>query len=418
MRLVNRNERPPGRFGSKLVLIGLAVFLAVPACAVAQTTQKKKSQTIVPETKATARDSLDLNAQRGKSCGADSKPAISAALKQRGDGFPIISGSNVTFVYRGEAKTVEIAGDFTDWRPKGLQFSGVDGMMAKCFRMSFHKTSRLEYKLIVDGNWIVDPLNPKKISNGVGGENSVLEMPGYEPTKWAGDFDTTLSTGISKIDVNSAKFGKRSVKVYLPSEYFKRGIAPKLPVLYLQDGTEYIERGRALNTLENLIAARKIEPFMIVLIDPVDRRKEYWANDDWAYFMAKELVPAVEKKYFTAIKPGRENRALLGASLGGITSIWAGIKYPEVFSRIGGQSPSFWVDDERVIKQLSKLEKGELELRFYLDDGVYEGSSDSRRVVQMLREKGFQVAYEEGMTGHNWTSWKDRLATAFIKLWK
>jgi enterochelin esterase-like enzyme len=36
----------------------------------------------------------------------------------------------------------------------------------------------------------------------------------------------------------------------------------------------------------------------------------------------------------------------------------------------------------------------------------------------MLRGKGFPVTYREEFTGHNWTSWRDRLADAFIALWK
>ncbi len=89
----------------------------------------------------------------------------------------------------------------------------------------------------------------------------------------------------------------------LPSEYYKRGIAPKMPVLYLQDGSEYITRAKAINILENLITAKKVEPFMIVFIDPKDRMKEYWANDDWADFVATEIVPAIEKKYSSRSKP-------------------------------------------------------------------------------------------------------------------
>ena len=185
------------------------------------------------------------------------------------------------------------------------------------------------------------------------------------------------------------------MKIYVPSEYYKRGIAPKFPVLYLQDGSEYIARAKAINVLENLITAKKVEPFMIVFIDPKDRMKEYWANDDWAEFVAKEVVPAVEKKYFSTIKTGRENRALLGASLGGITSFHTAVKYPEIFGRVGGQSSSFWVDDERVVKELEKLDASKNKFTFYIDDGTFEGVEDSRKVVKLLKDKGFEVTYNE-----------------------
>lgn len=349
--------------------------------------------------------------------------------------FPLIkkckNGKNyAVFAYKNKSEKVEIVGDFTSWKPKGLFLEpenfgagGVEGKVYeltknnKYYTLEIPSNARIEYKLIVDGEWITDPLNPIKIDNGVGGENSVLEMPDYKPSEWARDIEKSplFDTEPSELEIDSKKFGKRTVKIYVPSEYYKRGIAPELPVLYLQDGSDYIARGKAINVLERLVTARKVEPFMLVFIDPKDRNKEYWANDDWAEFVAKEVVTAVENKYFSTIKTGRENRALLGASLGGITSIWTALKYPEVFANVGGQSSSFWVDDERVVKELAKL-KGDEKFNFYIDDGVFEGVEDSVRITKMLRDKGFKVSYVEAESGHNWTSWKDRLADAFIAL--
>jgi enterochelin esterase family protein len=186
--------------------------------------------------------------------------------------------------------------------------------------------------------------------------------------------------------------------------------------LYLQDGSDYVHRARAIEVHDNLVEAGKIKPFIMVFLNPKDRTKEYWASDDYARFLATEVVPVIDAKYNT-IK-NRDGRAVLGASLGGITSVWVGLKYPEVFARIGGQSSSFWVDDERVAHELSKLDAAKTKYTFYFDDGALEGADDSRRVVAMLRAKGFPVTYAEGETGHNWTSWRDRLADAFVALWK
>lgn len=319
------------------------------------------------------------------------------------------------FSYFGDEKSVEIVGDFTGWKPCGISLNKVGN--SKVRLLKFPNSARVEYKLIVDGKWILDSLNPNKVDNGVGGENSFFTMPDYKPTIWDKEIEKSPQMPeISELEIESKKFGKRKVKIYVPSEYFKRGIAPRLPVLYLQDGSEYISRAKAINILENLTAAKKIEPFMIVFIDPSDRMKEYWANDDFADFVALEVVPAVEKKYFSIIKTGRENRMLLGASLGGITSFWIALKHPDKFGRIGGQSVSFWIDDERVVKELEKLDSAHNSFKFYLDDGIFEGTEDSRKVLEILKKKGFRVNYLEAETGHNWTAWRDRLADAFIAL--
>jgi enterochelin esterase-like enzyme len=69
------------------------------------------------------------------------------------------------------------------------------------------------------------------------------------------------------------------------------------------------------------------------------------------------------------------------------------------------------------VKALEKLD-GKTKFRFYLDDGALEGVDDSRKVVKILRNKGFDVRYNEAEAGHNWTAWRDRLADAFVALWK
>ncbi|HEX8248056.1 MAG TPA: glycoside hydrolase family 15 protein [Pyrinomonadaceae bacterium] len=330
--------------------------------------------------------------------------------------------TDVMFVYRGAASKVEIAGDFTNWRPHGRKFQNFGSY--QILILPFDNQAKFEYKLIVDGKWIADPLNPNKIDNGVGGENSVFAMPGYEPTVWdkkpgfkidGMDKEFFIEGKLEEFDLQTKHFGARRIKVYLPSVYeFQTYANKRFPVLYFQDGSEYLHRAKADVQQESLVGARKIKPFIMVFIDPRERTKEYWANDAWADFVAGEIVPEIDKRYRTI--RNRDGRALLGASLGGITSVWIGLRHPDKFARIGGQSSSFWVNNERVVKELAKLDAGKTKFKFYFDDGVLEGVEDSRRVNVMLRAKGYPVAYRESVTGHTWTSWRDRLADAFIGL--
>jgi glucan 1,4-alpha-glucosidase len=325
---------------------------------------------------------------------------------------PIIENGKAILFYRGAAKTVSVAGDMTVWNPGRIFMQDVAENL-KAVRLDFAPTARVEYKFIVDGKWILDSMNPNKFDNGIGGENSVFTMPEYKPTIWDKDlenFNPTLET----VEIDSKVYGDvRKVYVYRPALSGTENIP--LPVLYFQDGSEYFKRARAAQTMMNLENKGKVKPFIMVFLDPKDRNKEYWASDDYAKFVATEVVPAIDAKYNTV--KNREGRAILGASLGGITSVWVGLKYPEIFARIGGQSSSFWVDDERVVKELAKLDARDTKFRFYFDDGTLEGVEDTRRVNVLLRGKGFPVVYVEGATGHNWTSWRDRLADAFVALW-
>jgi glucan 1,4-alpha-glucosidase len=349
-------------------------------------------------------------------------PAVPFLLKN--EKSPLIlhcdNDYQVIFFEKGEGKKVEIVGDFNEWKPKNDYFvDASDNYKYQSF--FFARNARVEYKLVVDGKWITDPLNPNKVDNGVGGENSFFTMPDYKPTVWDADNVITIDGATPEnkftakpktenLKIESKIYGEKDIQVYVPK------LNETLPVLYLQDGSDYISRAKALNIAFNLVNVRKVKPFIMVFLDPKDRMKEYWANDDYAKFVAEEVVPVIDAKFKTVKSP--DGRAIMGASLGGITSVHTATKYPQIFGRIGGQSVSWWIDDERVVKELETLDSSKTKLKFYLDDGTLEGVEDSRKAVKILKAKGYDVTYVEAEAGHNWTAWRDRLADAFIALWQ
>jgi glucoamylase len=349
------------------------------------------------------------------------KPSAEMAERmKRENRSPIVENGRVTFIYRGPAARVEVVGDFTNWSPRGLVMRELPGANVKYLTRTFSPRARVEYKLIADGKWIEDPLNPNKIDNGVGGFNNFFAMPGYRPAPADGPAaggGTHFAISVYKV-ASRLLGGERKVQVYLPPGYAD---APqgRFPVLYLQDGTDYINRARAVQIADQVIAERRAAPFIIVFVDPVDRGKEYWASDAFADFMATELVPWVDARYRT--RPTRDARALLGASLGSTISYWTALRHPDTFARVGGQSSAFWIDDERVVSALSRLDVASAgrPFRFYLDAGQLESPwMVSRRVRVMLRAKGYPVTYREFEAGHNWTAWRDNLAEALAALWE
>jgi glucoamylase len=332
---------------------------------------------------------------------------------------PMVEGEDATFVYRGRAKRVEVVGDFTGWSPAGLVLRDVPGSDAKLIRLKFPKSARLEYKFIADGEWVLDPLNRNRNDNGVGGENSFFTMPGYVPSALANESPTGPQMMMHSVEVASRILGgTRKVQVYLPPGPLDS--RERYPVLYLQDGTDYYVRAHATWAAGNLIAQKKVPPFIIIFVDPADRMKDYWADDKFADFMAQELVPYVDRNFRTV--PDRDSRALLGASLGGTISVWTWLRHPDVFARVGGQSSALQIEEERVVSALAKLDDGaraRYPTRFYFDAGQFEPLilDLGRRTNVMLRAKGYPVTYRESAVGHNYTAWRDRLADAYAALW-
>ena len=74
-----------------------------------------------------------------------------------------------------EPERVRLAGDFNDWAPDSGVILEVhqDGSWTKFVPL---RPGRYEYKLVVDGKWLTDPLNPKQVTNNAGTMNSVLEI--------------------------------------------------------------------------------------------------------------------------------------------------------------------------------------------------------------------------------------------------
>ncbi|PYS89244.1 MAG: hypothetical protein DMF64_18190, partial [Acidobacteria bacterium] len=360
---------------------------------------------------------LTLEELRAYGHETESAPLVAEQLKQT-ERSPLIEENRVTFVYRGAAKHVEVVGDFTGWTPRGLVMREMPGTNVKYLTHEFNPAARVEYKLIADGEWINDPLNPQKIDNGVGSFNNFFTMPGYRPPTLALDRDE-LKGKLEQTDVPTRLLegGRRKLQIYLPPDYDKT--SARYPVLYLQDGSDYVKRARAAVIADQLITEGRLSPFIIVFIDPVERMREYWLNDRFAEFMATELVPFIDARFRTRAE--RNARALLGASLGGVISYWTALKYPDLFARIGGQSSAFWIDNEREVAALAALPQFNQQrpMRFYLDTGLLEPTwGVSRRVRVMLAGKGYPITYHEQAAGHNWTSWRDQIADAYLALWR
>ncbi|HEX8151206.1 MAG TPA: glucan 1,4-alpha-glucosidase [Pyrinomonadaceae bacterium] len=346
----------------------------------------------------------------------DLYPPDAAVRLKAAQTSPLIEGDNVTFLYRGDARRVEVVGDFTGWAPAGLVLRDLPGGdNLKFIRLKFPAAARLEYKLVADGEWLLDPLNPNRSDNGIGGHNSNFKGPAYRPTPFA-DGRNELRGRLEQIRLPGGD--KHRIQVYLPPGYART--RARYPVLYAQDGTQAVGPGRAAETADRMIAERKVEPFIVVFIDPLDRMKEYRADDAFADWMARTLVPFVDARYRT--RPARDARALSGASLGGVISVWTALRHPETFARVAGLSTSFQLDGGRLLSALATLDGGTRRrhpLRFYLDAGRYEPVilDTTRRANITLRARGYPVTYREAPVGHNHTAWRDRLPGAYAALW-
>ena len=243
------------------------------------------------------------------------------------------------FVYSGKGENVEVVGDFTGWKPQKLTltryqpYAPVEGDFLEFSRFyaleNIDKSARVEYKLIVDGKWITDPLNPNKVDNGVGGENSVFTMPDYQPTKWLQFYidgwrnnqkiSLILRAHMKRLTLTAKIYGKPAlIKVHNPGDYDILNESRFFYLFALFCKTEQIiliEQKQLLIQQKSGQSQAKSNRFIMVFLDPKDRMKEYWANDDYAKYFATEVVPAIDKRIYQTIK-NRDGRAIIGSEFG------------------------------------------------------------------------------------------------------
>jgi enterochelin esterase-like enzyme len=296
------------------------------------------------------------------------------------------------------------------------------------------KTARLEYWFMfsTDDFPFTDSLNQYKSVNGLG-ELSELAMPGYVRHPFFREFERGKKGDSSRLKEFHLPAGvlpyEHTVHIYLPQDYNEK---IKYPVMYFQDGRDYIECAVTPHILDELIYADEIKPVIAVFVTPPNlhqtkipnRMTEYGLNDDYVEFFTKELVHFVDSKYSTQQNP--KGRLVIGDSFGGLISTYISFKHPEIFGMAYSQSGYFSFNEDKLIKQISSSDKKDIKL--FADVGTYErnvGASflpdqetdfleANRRLNKILEEKEYDFVYEEYFEGHTWGNWRRHLIDVLI----
>ena len=189
---------------------------------------------------------------------------------------------------------------------------------------------------------------------------------------------------------------ERILLVWLPPGY-EKDQTRRYPVFYLHDGQNKILNWRIDEIAQPLIEAGEIEPLIIVAVyhggTHEARYKDYTPTrdpnfgksghaDKYGQMLIEEAKPFIDSEYRTLTDA--MNTGLGGASLGGLVSLYLGLKYPSKFGKLALMSPSVWWDDKLLIKQIKKLES-KTSQRIWLDIGGAEGDQ-AVSVVKQLRD--------------------------------
>lgn len=220
----------------------------------------------------------------------------------------------------------------------------------------------------------------------------------------------------------------RRAYIYTPAKYEKNQ-TKRYPVLYLQHGGGEDERGWAVQgkiniILDNMIAAGKVEPMIVVMNSgyavysgtpmPIQDTKARSSVNSFVAFedmLIKDVIPMIDSTYSTLADKG--HRAMAGLSWGGKQTIETTLNNSDKFSYIGLFSAAVgMVTPETDIKTLyngafSNPETFNKKFKLlWMGIGSKEGPG-TKNIHEALSAIGVRnVYYESPGTAHEWLTWR------------
>ena len=244
----------------------------------------------------------------------------------------------------------------------------------------------------------------------------------------------------------------RPLMVYTPAGYNEG--KQDYPVVYIQHGggedhRGWMEQGRTAQIMDNLIAAGKAVPMIVVSSNSNVRSRNGRSSEgrqvrldgrvvtdegkanggfgggySWQGMQAfrsemiENIIPFVEKNY--RVKKDRKSRAMCGLSMGGGQSFYIGLRDPEVFANVGVFSTGMFggiqgasnFDLEKEVPGIltdTKTFNKQFDV-FFMSCGEQDPRIEyTRNIVKKMRDGGVEVKFNSYPGDHEWQVWRKSL---------
>ena len=282
------------------------------------------------------------------------------------------------------------------------------------------------YSLVVDGVSVADPAS----------------QTFYGCSRWSSAIEIK-EAGMDDFEVQDVKHGEvrtlyyfskvdgtwRPLMVYTPAGYNEG--SESYPVVYIQHGggedhRGWMEQGRTAQIMDNLIAAGKAKPMIVVSSNSnvQSRNGGFGGGYSWQGMqtfrseLLENVIPFVEKTY--RVKKDRKNRAMCGLSMGGGQSFYIGLRDPEVFANVGVFSTGMFggiqgasnFDLEKEVPGIltdTKTFNQQFDV-FFVSCGEQDPRIEhTRSIVKKMRDGGVEVKFNSYPGDHEWQVWRKSL---------
>ena len=282
------------------------------------------------------------------------------------------------------------------------------------------------YSLVVDGVSTADPAS----------------QTFFGCSRWSSAIEIT-EAGMNDFEVQDVKHGQvrtlyyyskvdetwRPLMVYTPAGYDEG--KQDYPVVYIQHGggedhRGWMEQGRTAQIMDNLIAAGKAVPMIVVSSNSnvQNRNGGFGGGYSWQGMqtfrseMIDNIIPFVEKTF--RVKKDRKSRAMCGLSMGGGQSFYIGLRDPEVFANVGVFSTGMFggiqgasnFDLEKEVPGMltdTKTFNQQFDM-FFVSCGEQDPRIEyTRNIVKTMRDGGVEVRFNSYPGDHEWQVWRKSL---------
>ena len=316
-----------------------------------------------------------------------------------------------------------VAGSFNRWSPGDTAYRLMpDASGGYALTLGDAVRGPVEFKFTL-GSWERGEVD----AAGAGVSNRTFTVPATGAATYTGTvagwqdpakLPPKVHTASPSVSVVSAEFAipqlnrTRRVWIYLPPGYATS--RERYPVLYMHDGQNVFDAFTSFSgewgvdeTLDSLRAAGDRGVIVVAVDNGGEHRlDEYspWKNprygggegDAYVEFLVRTLKPYIDRRYRT--RTDRASTGIAGSSMGGLISLYAALKYPDVFGRVGVFSPALWFAPQ--VYAYARAARPRTDSRIYFVTGGREGDTpevyvaDQRRMVDSLAAAGFRVGVQ------------------------
>jgi predicted alpha/beta superfamily hydrolase len=196
----------------------------------------------------------------------------------------------------------------------------------------------------------------------------------------------TASKQVTTFTINAPQLQtSKKIWVYLPENYSTS--KKKFSVIYMHDAQNLFDTKTSYSgewNVDEKLDSLKAQVIVVGIEHGNEKRlaeltpyknQKYGGGkaDDYLEFIVKTLKPQIDKTYRTKTK--KKNTIIMGSSLGGLTSYYATLKYPDVFGKAGVFSPAFWINRKEIFELQENNKKQKT--KYYFLCGDKEGDDDS-----------------------------------------